>query len=206
MNPELLQIYGIIGGASYLVGSVPMALIVTALFKRVDLRSTGSGSLGIYNTFFRAGKLPGVTALLWNLAAATCVILLARVLAPGDAVAELIAVTAVVAGSMWQLFARFRGSRGTTTLGFALLVGNPPLWAACFGVWLLALLPRRRTTDATPALHLMLPAIFGLMAWSWSYAVAGAVLGVLLEAKRRSSPDDALALGLYRRFGINTNS
>lgn len=212
MNPEHIPTYAIIGVIAYLLGSVPAALLATAIFKRSDLRNTGSGNLGIQNTFFRAGKLPAIVALLWNLAAATSSVLLARALAPDDQVVELvvlIAITAVTTGSMWQVFVRFRGSRGTTTMGFALLVAQPAVWAVCLGVWLLALLPRRRTTDATPTVHVLLPAIFGLFAlfgqadlW-WVYAVWGAVLGALLELKRRTSPDDALSLGLYRRFGVN---
>ena len=211
MNPEHIQTYALVGVIAYLIGSVPVALLATALLKRADLRNTGSGNLGIQNTFFRAGKLPAIIALLWNLAAATSSVLLARALAPDEPVVDLIAITAVTAGSMWQLFVRFRGSRGTTTMGFALIVAQPAVWAVCLGVWLLALLPRRRTTDATPTLHALLPAIFGLYAlvghldqW-WSYAIWGAVLGALLELKRRTSPDDALALGLYRRFGVNVH-
>ena len=203
MNPEQIQTYALVGVIAYLIGSVPTALLATALFKRSDLRNTGSGNLGIQNTFFRVGKLPAIIALLWNLAAATSSVMLARAIVPGDSAAELIAITAVTAGSMWQIFVRFRGSRGTTTMGFALLVAQPTIWAVCLGVWLLALLPRRRTTDATPTLHALLPVIFGLLTLSWTYAIAGAVLGALLELKRRTSQDDALALGLYRRFGVN---
>ena len=117
----------------------------------------------------------------------------------------LTAITGVTVGSMWQVFARFRGSRGTTTLAFALFVADPALLAACVAAWILALLPRRRTTDATPALHAMLPIIFGVIAGSWTYAVAGGLLGTLLQIKRRYSNDDTVSLGLFRRFGINVN-
>ena len=206
MTIEQLQSYAVLGTVSYLLGSVPTALVVSAIFKRVDLRTTGSGNLGIYNTLFRVGKLPAICALIWNFSAATSAVLLAKSFFSGDSVAVLIAITAVTAGSMWQVFARFSGSRGTTTLGFALVYAEPLIWAACVGAWLLALLPRRRTTDATPTLIRLFPVIFGLMTWSWTYVVAGAVIGLLLEIKRRSSADDTLALGLFRRFGINHHS
>ncbi len=211
MNPEHIPTYALVGVITYLIGSVPAALLATAILKRSDLRNTGSGNLGIQNTFFRAGKLPAIIALLWNVAAAASSVLLARALAPNEPVVELIAITAVTTGSMWQVFVRFRGSRGTTTMGFGLLVAQPAIWAVCLGIWLLALLPRRRTTDATPTVHALLPAVFGLYAlfgqpdlW-WIYAIWGAVLGGLLELKRRTSPDDAMALGLYRRFGVNVH-
>ncbi len=37
------------------------------------------------------------------------------------------------------------------------------------------------------------------------YAVAGGLLGTLLQIKRRYSNDDTVSLGLFRRFGINVN-
>ena len=206
MNFEQLQSYAVLATVSYLLGSVPTALVVSAIFKRVDLRSTGSGNLGIYNTLFRVGKVPAICALIWNFSAAESAVLLAKSFFSDDSVAVLIAITAVTVGSMWQVFARFSGSRGTTTLGFALVYAEPLIWAACVGAWLLVLLPRRRTTDATPTLTRLFPVIFGLMTWSWTYVVAGAVIGLLLEIKRRSSADDTLALGLFRRFGINPHS
>ena len=205
MNIEPVLGYAVLGGVAYLVGSFPTAFIVAAVFKHVDLRSTGSGNFTVYNTFFRVGKIPGLLLLLWNLVAALIVLRCAHLFFPSDAIAVLTAITGVTVGSMWQVFARLRGSRGTTTLAFALFVAEPALWAACFAAWILALLPRRRTTDATPALHAMLPVIFGLIAGSWTYAVAGGLLGTLLQIKRRYSKDDTLSLGLFRRFGINVN-
>jgi len=205
LNIEPLLGYAVLGGVAYLVGSFPTALIVAAVFKHVDLRSTGSGNFTVYNTFFRVGKIPGLLVLLWNIVAALIVLRCAHMFFPSDAVAMLTAITGVTVGSMWQVFARFRGSRGTTTLAFALFVADPALLAACVAAWILALLPRRRTTDATPALHAMLPIIFGVIAGSWTYAVAGGLLGTLLQIKRRYSNDDTVSLGLFRRFGINVN-
>ncbi len=64
MNIEPLLGYAVLGGVAYLVGSFPTALIVAAVFKHVDLRSTGSGNFTVYNTFFRVGKIPGLLVLL----------------------------------------------------------------------------------------------------------------------------------------------
>ena len=77
MNPEHIPTYALVGTIAYMIGSVPAALLATAILKRSDLRNTGSGNLGIQNTFFRAGKLPAIIALLWNVAAAASSVLLA---------------------------------------------------------------------------------------------------------------------------------
>ncbi len=200
------QAYVLLGLAAYGLGSVPIALLVTAILRRADLRSVGSGNLGVYNTLFNVGKLPGVVTLIGNAAVAITAVTIARVLFPGDTVALLTAITAVTAGSMWQLFTRFRGSHGTTTLSWALLFSQPLILLSLLGVWILIVLVARKTTTATWALHVLTPVLFGVLTWSWAYVVAGALLGALLELKRISSPDDTVALGLFRRFGINADT
>ena len=200
------QDYVLLGLGAYGLGSVPIALLVTAILRRSDLRSVGSGNLGVYNTLFNVGKLPGVLTLIGNAAVAVTAVTIARVLFPGDEIALLTAITAVTAGNMWQVFTRFRGSRGTTTLSWALLVSQPLILLCLLGTWILMVLVARRTTTATWMLHLLTPVLFGLLTWSWVYVVAGALLGALLELKRFSSPDDTVALGLFRRFGINADT
>ena len=46
----MLNLIGIII-ASYLLGSIPSALIVGKLFKKIDIRNYGSGNLGSTNAF-----------------------------------------------------------------------------------------------------------------------------------------------------------
>ena len=58
-----VESYIVLGTAAYLLGSVPMALIMTAVLKRTDLRTVGSGNLSVYNTMFNVGKLPGVLTI-----------------------------------------------------------------------------------------------------------------------------------------------
>jgi glycerol-3-phosphate acyltransferase PlsY len=200
---SILPGYFVLAISAYLLGSVPMALIMSALLKRRDLRSIGSGNLSVYNTLFNVGKLPAALTIAGHGALAASAVMLARLLHPADEVALLIAIAAVTTGNMWQVFARFRGSRGSTILGWALLIAHPPLWAAMTAVWVATLMVRRRTLTATRVLHAVTPAILGLVAWSWTWAIGGAVIAVLLEVKCLRSIDDTLELGLFRRFGVN---
>ena len=73
------------------------------------------------------------------------------------------AIAGVTAGNMWQLFAKFRGSRGSTTVAWALLVAAPLMLLVLFGLWLAAILILRRNMPATRVLHASLPLVFGLM-------------------------------------------
>ncbi len=198
-----VQEYALLGAAAYLLGSIPVALIVTGLLRRSDLRSIGSGNLGIYNTLFKVGKLPAIVTVAANGVIAAAVVLSARLFFPDDPIALFTAIIAVTAGSMWQIFVRFRGSRGTTVFGWAMVVSEPAMSFTLLGAWLVLVLLCRRTRTATLVSYLLMPLIFGAMAWSWVYVVGGAVLAFFLLLKSASTPDDTQELGLFRRFRIN---
>lgn len=195
--------YIVLGAAAYLLGSVPMALILAAVLKRTDLRTIGSGNLSVYNTMFNVGKLPGVLTIVGHGVLAVSAVILARRWLPGDDVALMIAIAGVTAGNMWQVFAKFRGSRGSTTVGWALLVAAPLITVVLFGLWLSAVFILRRSVPAARILHAAIPVVMGVMTGSWTWAIGGLVIAALLAIKLHISGDDTVALGLYRRFGIN---
>ncbi len=220
MTPGDIPNYVILGVAAYLLGSVPVALIMSAVIKQTDLRNIGSGNLGVLNTMFNVGKLPGVLTIAGHGVLAALAVFLAGWFPESwfpagwrypadwwvpvlDDAALMVAMAGLTAGNMWQLFAKFRGSRGSTTVGWALLVAAPPMLLVLFGVWLAAILALRRNVPAARVLHAAIPVVFGLMQWSWTFAIGGAVIAAMLTLKVAMSGDDATALGVYRRFGIN---
>lgn len=220
MTPGDIPNYVILGAATYLLGSVPVALIMSAVIKQTDLRNIGSGNLGVLNTMFNVGKLPGVLTIAGHGVLAALAVFLAGWFPESwfpagwrypadwwvpvlDDAALMVAMAGLTAGNMWQLFAKFRGSRGSTTVGWALLVAAPPMLLVLFGVWLAAILALRRNVPAARVLHAAIPVVFGLMQWSWTFAIGGAVIAAMLTLKVAMSGDDATALGVYRRFGIN---
>ena len=64
MTPPDILSYVVLGVVAYLLGSVPVALIMSAVLKRTDLRRIGSGNLGVLNTMFNVGKLPGLLTIV----------------------------------------------------------------------------------------------------------------------------------------------
>ncbi len=220
MTPGGIPNYVILGVAAYLLGSVPVALIMSAVIKQTDLRNIGSGNLGVLNTMFNVGKLPGVLTIAGHGVLAALAVFLAGWFPESwfpagwrypadwwvpvlDDTALMVAMAGLTAGNMWQLFAKFRGSRGSTTVGWALLVAAPPMLLVLFGVWLAAILALRRNVPAARVLHAAIPVVFGLMQWSWTFAIGGVIIAAMLTLKVAMSGDDATALGVYRRFGIN---
>ena len=111
---------------SYLLGSIPFALLVGKIGYGIDIRQHGSGNLGGTNTFRTLGKKAGfiVSAadLLKGTLAASLPALLDIDLHP------FIAGIPAVIGHCYPIFAKFKGGKAVATSGGVLLFAEPLLF------------------------------------------------------------------------------
>ena len=110
---------------AYLLGSTPSGVIVTRLWRGVDIRSYGRGSTGTTNVLRTLGPKAAVLVFVLDVAKGAAAVAVARLLdVPHLAVA--LAGALVVVGHMWPVFARFRGGKGVATgLGVLLFLWWP---------------------------------------------------------------------------------
>ena len=59
---------------AYLAGSIPFSYLITRWFSGEDIRTRGSGNVGATNVLRTQGKLPGLLALVLDLAKGWCAI------------------------------------------------------------------------------------------------------------------------------------
>ncbi|MFA5884738.1 MAG: glycerol-3-phosphate acyltransferase [Acidimicrobiia bacterium] len=118
MNAVAFALVVVLG---YLLGTIPFAMLVTSVATRgrVDIRETGSGNPGGFNTFREIGKGWGIVVVLLDGGKAMFAGLIALVLV-GDAAAYA-AATAAIAGHIWPVWTGFRGGKGVATAGGAVL-------------------------------------------------------------------------------------
>ncbi|MFE1244326.1 glycerol-3-phosphate 1-O-acyltransferase PlsY [Fictibacillus sp. NPDC058756] len=111
---------------SYLLGSIPFALLVGKVGYGIDIRQHGSGNLGGTNTFRILGKKAGfiVSAadVLKGTLAASLPVILEADLHP------LIAGIPAVIGHCYPVFAKFKGGKAVATSGGVLLFAEPLLF------------------------------------------------------------------------------
>jgi acyl phosphate:glycerol-3-phosphate acyltransferase len=116
--------------ASYLLGSVPFALVVGKVFYKTDIRGHGSGNLGGTNTFRVLGKKAGLIVALGDVLkgslAASLPILFGSDLSP-----LIIGIPAVI-GHCYPIFAQFKGGKAMATSGGVLLIADPLLFLIMF--------------------------------------------------------------------------
>jgi glycerol-3-phosphate acyltransferase PlsY len=130
----MLPAFFLIVVASYLLGSIPTGYLLVRLFRRQDIRSSGSGNIGATNVLRTEGKLLGAaTFLLDVLKGAAAVYLgaaLGILLAPSAPLRNLQAIAALCAvlGHMFPVWLGFRGGKGVAT-GFGVFLVAAPLAA-----------------------------------------------------------------------------
>ncbi len=109
----------------YLIGSIPVGLIVGRLSGRVDVRDYGSGKTGFTNTLRLLGLRRSLSVFAGDLGKGLAAALL-PLLYSDDAWARAAGGLAAIVGHVWPLFAGFRGGRGVLAGGGALLALSPP--------------------------------------------------------------------------------
>lgn len=133
----MLNLIGIIV-TSYLIGSIPSALIVGKLFKKIDIRNYGSGNLGSTNAFrvlgLPLGMLVQAMDISKGLIAVLCVTnffyhnLPFTNYTPFEdiTVLKIIAGLSAVLGHTFSIFVNFKGGKGINT-ALGMLISLAPV-------------------------------------------------------------------------------
>lgn len=110
---------------SYLVGSIPFALIVGKLFKNIDVRDYGSGNLGGTNAIRVLGPKLGIPAGVLDILKAFIIVLLARLNVINFEYSPLYLGVIVSIGHCYPIFAKFKGGKAVSTTIGAVLAFSP---------------------------------------------------------------------------------
>lgn len=128
---------GLIALLSYLLGSIPTAIIVSKKFFGFDIRTKGSGNMGSTNAFRILGWKWGLFVQIADiLKGYLAVVLIAGYLGEGlifpnstmfehITLLKLLAGISAVSGHIWSVFAGFKGGKGANTAA-GMLIGLAP--------------------------------------------------------------------------------
>lgn len=124
--------------AGYLLGSIPVADLVTASRRRgVDLRTVGDRNPGYWNAKEQLGQRRALPILIGDVAKGALAAGLGwLVAAPGQWWFPVVGTGAAMVGHCWPLFAHFRGGRAVATFVGGALVMSPVTGAIAVGVLL----------------------------------------------------------------------
>jgi glycerol-3-phosphate acyltransferase PlsY len=192
---------------SYLVGAIPVGLIVGKLFKGVDIREHGSGNIGFTNALRVLGFVPGIIVLLLDVAKGVIPVLFisrlgtiqANALAPY--MSELCGGIAIV-GHIWTVFLKFHGGKGvSTSLGVFISV-YPFAGLISLGLWLIVVAVTRYVSLGSILLCISFCVVVFVTYGPrfWSMGIMGLVITALVIYRHRGNIQRLLT-GNERKFG-----
>jgi glycerol-3-phosphate acyltransferase PlsY len=195
---------------AYLLGSIPFGYLLVRLFRKQDIRVTGSGNIGATNVARSGGKGLGILTLALDLAKGLAAVLIARHFAPflpahPSAIPSTLAVTAgvlAVVGHVFPIWLRFRGGKGVAT-ALGVFLGIAP-WAALASltVFILLVLITRLVSLASIAGAALIPLFALLTVPDRSPAFVGGLMFIaLLVILKHRANIGRLLRGQESRFG-----
>ncbi|MEO5578141.1 MAG: glycerol-3-phosphate 1-O-acyltransferase PlsY [Sphingomicrobium sp.] len=105
------QIFALAVG--YLLGSIPVGLLLTRLSGRGDLREIGSGNIGATNVLRTGSKGLAALTLLLDAAKGAAAVMIAQAMWPDGA---LFAAAGALIGHLYPMWLKFKGGKGVATL------------------------------------------------------------------------------------------
>ncbi|PYQ30624.1 MAG: acyl-phosphate glycerol 3-phosphate acyltransferase [Acidobacteria bacterium] len=205
----------LVAGA-YLIGSIPFSFLVVKVFSGKDVREHGSRNVGATNVARTAGKLPGILALLLDIAKGWGAVAVARWIAsrpewpfhPGTlpwesremwiALAGLIAVLA----HMFPVWLRFHGGKGVATATGVYLALDVRVVLAAVIVFALVIIVFRMVSLASIVTAAAAPLLFRFFTQDVSFwRIVMAICIAFAIILKHHSNISRMANGSERRMG-----
>ncbi|MFZ1369540.1 MAG: glycerol-3-phosphate 1-O-acyltransferase PlsY [Ferruginibacter sp.] len=173
---------------SYLIGSIPTALIISRRFFGIDIRDYGSGNMGATNTFRVLGSRYGTMVMVFDILKGMAAVMLYNFL-PFYVNNDLertnlmlgLGLSAVI-GHVFPVFAGFKGGKGVATLLGMVLAIQPVIAVSCIGIFVLVLFLTRYVSLSSILAAVALPIC---VLWIWNenellYRVFALIVAILV--------------------------
>ena len=146
----------------YLLGTSNMAYYL-GKFKKVDLRSGGSGNLGASNAVIMLGKKAGILTFIHDVGKTIIASWIATLLFPNLAFANIIAAVASVYGHCFPFYLKFKGGKGFASFMGLLLAIDWRLFLISFVVAVLITIITDYIVFGTMSITILTPIAVSVM-------------------------------------------
>lgn len=140
---------------AYMLGSVPMGVILTKIFGYGDLRRVGSGNIGATNVM-RVGGLR-IAGLVWILDMIKAMLAVWLGMYFGGVVAGAWCGFAAIVGHCFPVWLRFHGGKGVSCMFGIMLAMNPVIFVVCGIEWLIVALGSGKSSAGALVVFGLLP-------------------------------------------------
>ncbi|RLB72289.1 MAG: acyl-phosphate glycerol 3-phosphate acyltransferase [Deltaproteobacteria bacterium] len=171
---------------AYLLGSIPVGILVSEWFKSGDPRESGSGNIGATNLARTAGKKAGLITLGGDCLKGLLAVLLARLFGAGDGVAALAGLAAFV-GHLYPIFLNFKGGKGVAT-ALGIFLALAPM-ATLMGALLFALVTgvSRLVSLGSIAAAITMPLFISQTGGNWKVVYCALIMSGFIIYKHKDN-------------------
>jgi glycerol-3-phosphate acyltransferase PlsY len=189
--------------ASYLLGSLSFAVIVTRAMGLADPRSYGSKNPGATNVLRQGNRAAALLTLAFDALKGFVPVFFALAFAPrlgwGEWTVALVGLAAFL-GHLWPVFFRFQGGKGVATAAGVLMGFDPVLGAAALASWVLIAAFSRYSSLAS-MVAAVFAAFFQALIWGIEPRFAVISLMALLLVWRHGENIQRLLKGTESKLG-----
>jgi glycerol-3-phosphate acyltransferase PlsY len=191
--------------ASYLVGSLSFAVILSRVFGLADPRSYGSGNPGATNVLRSGNRQAAVLTLVFDALKGFVPVVLC--LAFGERVgltpvtAAWVGLAAFV-GHLWPVFFGFKGGKGVATAAGVLMAWNPLLAVATLASFAIIVFFTRYVSLGSIVAAAFAP-FYQALIWGVTPALLALVIMSLLLVWRHEGNIRKLLAGTENKFGAS---
>ncbi len=177
--------------ASYLIGSLSFAVIVSKVMGMADPRSYGSGNPGATNVLRSGKKLAAALTLIGDGAKGWVAVFLTASLGAKYGLGQqeiALSALAVLIGHMWPVFFGFKGGKGVATAVGVLFGFSGWLALACIATWLfMALVVKISSLSALTAAVLAPVFAFFIIGPQGPYFGTCLIIAILVVHRHKSN-------------------
>ncbi len=172
--------------SAFVLGSVPVGVIVARIMGGVDPRSAGSGNIGATNVGRTSGKKAGLVTLAGDILKGALPVTLAFYLHAGTTTI-ILAGAAAVAGHCFSPFLGFRGGKGVATACGVMAVVSPLSVLGSGAVFAVTVALWRYVSLGSIFAALTMPLFLALIPGSAVYLPLGAFISLLVILKHKDN-------------------
>ncbi|MEO6815186.1 MAG: glycerol-3-phosphate 1-O-acyltransferase PlsY [Edaphobacter sp.] len=197
MTPWLLSI-----SLAYLLGSIPFGYVLVKIFRKQDIRASGSGNIGATNVARSGAKGLAIATLLLDLGKAFIAVKIAQHILPGSYDLAVTAAVAAILGHVFPVWLRFHGGKGVASALGVFLALSWPSALSTLAVFVLIFALTRYVSLASVVAAAAFPVFgFHFVHFRTPIVIAGFLFIPLLIIVKHHQNIRRLLSGTENRFG-----
>lgn len=172
--------------AAYLLGSIPVGLLISTTTEGIDPRQAGSKNIGATNVMRVAGKKAAALTLVGDLLKGLLPIVGARWIGLPDEALLAVGFAAIL-GHIFPLFLKFKGGKGVATSFGVFLALAPAIALAALAIWVAAASLTRYSSVGALSAFASLPFLALLLKPETKFVLFSSIISILVYIRHKEN-------------------